>query len=396
MGFGESRFDVHPKLVHALSEHANKKSYLPARGLPELCESVAHYYSTKLECPFEANQVIIGPGSKSIIYGLQMALDADVFLPTPSWVSYGPQATLLRRKYHYIPSQVSDDYALDINELDRLVESSDNPCKLLIINSPNNPTGQVLSDDFLRELAQYCREKGIWVLSDEIYFQVCHGDKPHVSIAKYYPEGTFVLGGLSKHLSIGGWRLGVGLMPNTEQGREIMKKLTIISSETWSGVAAPIQYAAIKAYELDADIEQYVNDCSSLHGIRTRYISQSLSTLGIHCTRTEGGFYIAPNFNDFAEGLRKAGVCTSVELAEYLLKHFSIATLPGIDFGIHEKTLSLRLSTSYLDIQRDFSAGRLLNLYRSEVDDKTLMSADNHPQINAALDAFSRFIDQVK
>jgi len=94
MGFGESRFDVHPRLQESLARHANKKSYLPARGLPELIDAVAGYYSQKLSINFDSSQVLIGPGSKALIYGLQMVLDADVFLPGPSWVSYGPQAQL--------------------------------------------------------------------------------------------------------------------------------------------------------------------------------------------------------------------------------------------------------------------------------------------------------------
>ncbi|MFT6101365.1 MAG: aspartate/methionine/tyrosine aminotransferase, partial [Arenicella sp.] len=157
MGFGESRFDVHPRLKSSLIDNANKKSYLPARGLPELIDSVASYYTSKLNTPFSPSQVIVGPGSKSLIFGLQMVMNADLFLPTPSWVSYAPQAQLLGNKVSYIPSSVEDNYQLDIDALDDLVKKSDNPCKLLIINSPNNPTGEVMSDDFLKKLADYCR-----------------------------------------------------------------------------------------------------------------------------------------------------------------------------------------------------------------------------------------------
>ena len=405
MGFGESRFDVHPKLNAALSENATKKSYLPARGLPELTEAVANYYSHKLrkhsaghderKCEFKSDQVIIGPGSKSIIYGLQMVLNADVFLPTPSWVSYGPQATILGRNFKYIESKVENDYALEIAELDKQIRQSNNPCKLLILNSPNNPTGQVLTEDFLQELADYCRAHDIWVLSDEIYFQVCHEGQTHFSIAQFYPERTFVLGGLSKHLSIGGWRLGVGLLPDSDQGREIMKHLTVLASETWSGVASPIQYAAIKAYELDPDIEQYVADCSAIHGARTRFFNQCLTEMGVRCTRAQGGFYIMPNFDSFTSGLKKLGVTTSSELAKYLLREHAIATLPGKDFGTPEKTQSLRLSTSYLDLETEFDAGRLLGLYHSAVDVKTLMSEQNHPNMHRAIDEFRNFVSSI-
>lgn len=395
MGFGESRFDVHPKLQKAIAEHANKKSYLPARGLPQLLKSVADYYSDKLAVPFSASQVIIGPGSKALIYGLQMVLDADVFLPTPSWVSYAPQATLLGNRFRYIPSKVKDNYQLDITELDTLVQASSNPCKLLVINSPNNPSGEVMTEEALQNLADYCRVNGIWVLSDEIYFQVCHGSVPHCSIARFYPEGTFVLGGLSKHLSIGGWRVGVALMPDTEEGRLLNNKMSVFASETWSGVSAPIQYAAITAYKQDPDIEQYIGDCCVIHGIRTRHIRAYLKRLGIRCTSCNGGFYIAANFDNYRTVLNKLGILTSGDLAKHLLSHYRIATLPGSDFGVPEETLTLRLSTSYLDMETEIDSQRILSLYKSGISESTLMSNAHHPNTSAAMKAFSDFVGQL-
>jgi len=396
MGFGESRFNVHPKLQAALAKYSNKKSYLPARGLPELVDQVAHYYSKKLNSPFDASQVLIGPGSKSLIYGLQMVLDADVFLPSPSWVSYGPQAKLLGNKYCYIPSCPDDNYALNIDALDEKVKASNNPCKLLIINSPNNPTGEVMSEGFLKQLACYCRENKIWVLSDEIYFELCHGEADHVSISRFYPEGTFVMGGLSKHFSIGGWRVGVALIPDSEQGREIMQKMVLFASETWSGVSAPIQYAAIDAYSLAADVEQYVADCRSIHGLRTRFMHSALVAMGIKCSSAQGGFYISANFDNFRAGLSKLGLQTSADLAKHLLNIHQIATLPGSDFGLPEKTQTLRLSTSYLDMEAEFAPEVIFDLYQSGVSVKTLMSIDNHPTTHAAMDAFAQFMLTIK
>ena len=396
MGFGESRFDVHPIIKAALTRHADKKSYLAAKGLKPLCDVVASYYSDKLATSFSSDQVIVGPGSKALIYGLQMVLNADLFLPTPSWVSYAPQAKLVGRQYHYIPSSPEDNYELRVEQLDQLVKKSSNPCKLLVINSPNNPTGQIFSEDKLREIALYCKENGIWVLSDEIYFQVTHGQGAHHSISKFYPEGTFVLGGLSKHLSIGGWRLGVGLLPNTSIGKEIMQKLTVLASEVWSGVASPVQFAAIEAYSQHQELEAYVAECRDIHGIRTRFFNHQLKSLGIRCTRPEGGFYIAPNFDQFKPGLERLGIETSTDLARYLLDEHAIATLPGKDFGIPEKTHSLRLSTSYLDFETEFDAQRLLDLYRQEDGVKRFMSEENHPNMYAALRAFSDFVDSIK
>jgi aspartate/methionine/tyrosine aminotransferase len=392
MGFGESRFDVHPTLQSALAAHANKKSYLPAKGLPQLLDAVAGYYSSKLETSFSSSQVLIGPGSKSLIYGLQMVLDADVFLTTPSWVSYGPQAQLLGNKFQYIPSNVEDNYRLDIGALDAMVKASNNPCKMLIINSPNNPTGEVMSDSFLQELATYCRANDIWVLSDEIYFQVCHGDVEHVSISKYYPEGTFVLGGLSKHFSIGGWRVGVALLPDTELGKQLMQKMVLFASETWSGVSAPIQYAAIDAYLQHKDVERYVADCRDIHGIRTRFIRSGLVAMGITCTSAKGGFYIAANFDKHSTSLRKLGIHNAADLSKHLLQEYRIATLPGSDFGIPTTTYTLRLSTSYLDMETDIDPQRIFDVYKGGSDESNLMSLENHPATHAALAAFASFM----
>lgn len=395
MGFGESRFDVHPRLQSSLATHANKKSYLPARGLASLIDAVAGYYSNKLDTPFLSSQVLIGPGSKALIYGLQMVMDAEVFLPSPSWVSYGPQAQLLGNKFSYIPSKVDENYGLDIDAFDTLVKASNKPCKMLVINSPNNPSGEVMSDNFLRELADYCRANDIWVLSDEIYFQVCHGDIEHVSISKYYPEGTFVLGGLSKHLSIGGWRVGVALLPDTELGKQLMQKMILFASETWSGVSAPIQYAALDAYLEHDDIEQYVADCCEIHGIRTRFIRHGLSEMNITCTSARGGFYIAANFDAYSSSLKAIGVVTSADLSQHLLQEYRIATLPGSDFGIPAMTLTLRLSTSYLDMENEVDPQRIYDLYKTGVDTSSLMSGDNHPMTHAALAAFGSFMQSL-
>ena len=95
LGFGESRFPVHPLLLAALNEHAKAKSYLPSRGLPQLLDAVAAYYTRHLGIDFDAGQVVIGPGSKALIYAIQMAVGAELYLPTPSWVSYAPQARML-------------------------------------------------------------------------------------------------------------------------------------------------------------------------------------------------------------------------------------------------------------------------------------------------------------
>lgn len=392
LGFGESRFAVHPTMQAALAANTHTKSYLPALGLPALRERVAAYYSDKLALDILPKQVVIGPGSKALIYALQMALDADLFLPSPSWVSYAPQARLLNKPVSYIPSRVEENYRFDIEAFDSLVQASNKNQKMLIINGPNNPTGQIHDAGFLRELAAYCRRENVLVISDEIYFMVQHGQGRHESIATYYPEGTFILGGLSKHLSLGGWRLGIAVMPDHDGGERVTSAIQTIASETWSSVSTPVQYAALSAYSGDPEIESYIEQCAAIHGIRTRYLYQKLLDLGIRCTTPEGAFYLTANFDRWSEGFSKRDINTSSELANNLLSRHHTATLATDAFGIPENILSLRLASSYVDMENDGDSDRLLTLHATGIGADEFMSPEHHPNMNACIAEIADYI----
>lgn len=391
LGFGESRFPVHPHIRAALSENAHQKSYLAGLGLQELRAAAANFYSRKLGFDVKTEQLIIGPGSKPLYFILQMALDADLLLPTPSWVSYGPQAQLLHKPVYQIPSDADANYPLTIDAIDATMHQSDNPAKILLLNSPNNPTSQMFKPDFLEQLANYCRDNNVIVLSDEIYSLVPHGHREHVSIARYYPEGTVVLGGVSKHLSLGGWRLGTAILPDSEEGRTLMRALRIIASELWSSPTGPVQYAAVVAYSDEDDIDAYIDECAAIHAIRTQYLWQKLSDAGVPCAQPDGGFYVFPTFNRWRSSLAKLGITTSPELARYLLETYQISSLPGTAFGVDAYELSLRFASSYLDMETDDKAQRLLDLYRANPDPTKLM-AEHHPNTQEAVHRLCTFV----
>lgn len=151
---------------------------------------IASYYSRTLNCEFEAQQVIVGPGSKSLLFGLLMALEGDLLLPSPSWVSYAPQARFLHKAVHYIPSEASDDYALTLEALEATVEQCQSSHRVMVINSPNNPTALMFKASFLKELAAFCRAHQITVISDEIYGLVPHGSQAHVTLATIHALRT--------------------------------------------------------------------------------------------------------------------------------------------------------------------------------------------------------------
>lgn len=396
LGFGESRFPVHPLLTAALARHANAKSYLPAAGLWELREAVAAWYSGHLAMPVKPSQVVIGPGSKALIYAAQMALSAPLYLPAPSWVSYAPQAQMLGKTVHWVEGSPDNHYALDLKRLEALLAQDASEQKLLIINSPNNPTGGVMDQPLLEQLASLCRQFNVLVISDEIYFRVMHPGETHHSIAHEYPEGSLILGGLSKHLSLGGWRLGVALLPDTESGQKLGDAMAAIASETWSAVAAPLQHAACIAYSGNEQIERYVDRCTRLHATRTGFLYQRLRQMGIDSTPPRGAFYLTVSFDRWAARLHQQGITTSTALADVLLDRYAIAALPAEPFGLPASSLSLRLAASYLDMESDQDAQRLLDLAQSGIDDDTLMSRQHHPNLHACLDALGRFLGDHK
>ncbi len=391
LGFGESRFPVHPKIQEALRANVHQKSYLAGQGLFELREAAARAYSRRLGLDIAPDQVIIGPGSKSLIFAVQLALDAPLILPTPSWVSYEPQAHLLSKPTHRIPSSPAGGYVLSLDALESVTAQIESENKILLITSPDNPTGKMYDEDFLRRLADFCRQRQIVVISDEIYGLLPHTPNQHISLARFYPEGTIVLSGLSKHLSLGGWRLGVGVVPDSAEGRQLMAALKVVASEIWSTPTGPIQYAAVIAYGGDPDVVAYIDECRRIHMIRTQYLWRELAATGAACTQPQGAFYIFPNFDRWREPLAARGVHTSVDLAHYLLTEYQLATLPGSAFGAPPRDLSLRLASSYLDMETDDKAQAILDAYRANPDPDVFIR-DHNPATQEAARRFHAFV----
>lgn len=351
LGFGQSPFPVHPKIQAALREHAGENRYTASAGLPALREVVREYYAHKLGLSLEGYQVLIGPGSKELIYDLQMAVAGDLLLPVPSWVSYAPQARLLGDRVIQIQTTLSDWYHIRSESLEAAIYAALsvglNPRKL-ILNYPNNPSGLTLRGERLAEIAEICRKHQLLVISDEIYGLVDYRGE-HASIARYYPEGTVVMGGLSKHLSLGGYRLGVALVPDSLPILEAA--VSRIASETWSCVSAPVQYTALAAYSGDPSIEAYIQTCTRIHELVCSYVRDFITGMGIEYPPLDGGFYLYPDFEIFREQLREAGISSSDGLAVDLMESVQVATLPGTAFGDKPENLRLRIAPCDYDGQ---------------------------------------------
>ncbi|MCO6453002.1 MAG: aminotransferase class I/II-fold pyridoxal phosphate-dependent enzyme [Caldilineales bacterium] len=395
LGFGESRFPVHPKIAEALRAQVHQQSYLPAQGLRHVREAIAAFYQDRFRVPAHPDRIIVGPGSKPLIYALMLALDGDLLLTTPSWVSYQPHALLAHKASHRVPGVPENNYELapaQLSDTITRVRMNGGDPGILMLNSPSNPTGRVLDAQTLEAVGAICRQENIGILSDEIYGLINHGSVPHASASQFYPEGTVVLGGISKHLSLGGWRFGVAVLPNTEAGGRLLKELRVLGGEIWSATTAPVQYAAQLAYSDDPEINAYIDECAAIHAIRTHYLWTHIIAMGIRCPRPEGGFYLFPDFEWWREPLQKLGVTTSAQLSLFLLEKFQIATLPGSAFGSPPTQLSLRLSSSYLDMESREKAQAILDAYRVDPDPKAFMS-DHHPATNRASQQLGRVIE---
>ncbi len=397
LAFGESRFPVHPKIAEALCTNAQKRSYLPAAGIPDLRRAIAAHYTRLYDLDVEPDQVVTGPGSKSLIFATLQCLGEEIIIPQPSWVTYAPQVHLLGKPITWVPTHPEDRYLVDTGVLQETLQASHhdmgNP-EVLILNNPGNPTGTMRSPDQVKHLAEFCRETDLMVISDEIYARTAFSSVPFVSFAKHYPEGTIVMGGLSKDLSLGGWRIGVAITPPTKAGRALSKALTNIATNVWSCVAAPVQYAALVAYSGDREIEDYVDLCSRMHAIRTRYLHRLMVKLGVQCVEPAGAFYIFPSFDEWEEALRLRGIHNDEDLALHLLENYEIATLPGSVFHAVRK-FCLRVSSSFIDLATDEKADALVAAFQEDSDPERFIQ-NHHPRLQKVAERFGEFVEDLK
>ncbi|MDR7513138.1 MAG: pyridoxal phosphate-dependent aminotransferase, partial [Armatimonadota bacterium] len=247
LGLGQSPFPVPEPVVETLRANAHRKEYLDVRGLQALREAVAEYHRRRHGVPCAPDDVLVAPGSKELMFLLQVAYYGELVVPTPAWVSYVPQAQIVGRRVTLLPlAGRADGWRLQPGRLEALcAEDPDRP-RILILNYPSNPTGVTFSADELASIAEVARRYRIVVLSDEIYGELHHQGR-HVSIARYYPEGTIISGGLSKWCGAGGWRLGTFAFPPAMA--PLRDAMAAIASETYTSTSAPIQYAAVRAFQ---------------------------------------------------------------------------------------------------------------------------------------------------
>ncbi len=329
-GFGQSPFEVPDDVVNELKNNAYQNKYLPMQGLNELRTAISKYLSTKNNQNYKAENVIIGPGTKELMFLLQMLFDGEILLPAPSWVSYAPQSLLSRNKMHWIKTTSENNWFPKAEEIEKTILKNKDKNYLLFLNSPNNPSGQICSN--LEEISSIAKKYNILILSDEIYSELSF-EANYKSISQFYPEKTIISNGLSKWCGAGGWRLGYFTIP--ESLRELRDSLKILASETFSSVSAPIQYAAIAAYSNNH--EEYIKNSRSILKAVGEYVYENLKSNKIIINKPQGGFYLMPEFL-----IEKFS--TAEEMCSSILKETGVALLPGSDFGFSKERKIARLS----------------------------------------------------
>ena len=329
-GFGQSPFKVPENIVKELKDNAHQNKYLPMQGLSELRNAIAKYTSEKKNYDYKSDNVIIGPGSKELMFLLHVIFDGEIILPAPSWVSYAPQAILGRNKIQILQTIRENNWFPTASEIEEIILKDQKKNYLLFLNSPNNPSGQIC--DNLEEIASIAKKYNLIILSDEIYSELCF-EGGYQSISNFCPEKTIISTGLSKWCGAGGWRLGYFLVPDSLI--EIKNMINVLASETFSAVSAPIQYAAIKAYENDHS--NYINKSRKILSVVGNYVYENLKSNKVLINKPQGGFYLMPEF------LNKR-FNSSSEMCDSILNDTGVALLPGSDFGFDQKQMLARLS----------------------------------------------------
>lgn len=341
MGLGQSPFPVPEPVVASLRDNAHQKDYLQVQGLPALRDAVARHHQREFGIDCGKDEVLVGPGSKELMFLLQLVYYGDLVIPTPTWVSYAPQAQIIGRHVRFLPTRRRNGWRMTPGQLEELCASDPGRPRLLILNYPSNPTGGTYSEVELRELAAVARKYRLILLSDEIYGRLNH-EGAHRSIVPFYPEGTIYSGGLSKWCGAGGWRLGLFVFPPGL--RWLQDAMTAVASETFTSTCAPIQYAAVCAFEENPEIDLYLGRSRRVLRALGRHLATTLMSGGIRVARPQGGFYLFADFGGRAKELRSRGIRTSPALCERLLEETGVAILPGSFFGRPPEELTARLS----------------------------------------------------
>eukprot|EP01104_Vermistella_antarctica_P020761 TRINITY_DN902_c0_g2_i1.p1 TRINITY_DN902_c0_g2~~TRINITY_DN902_c0_g2_i1.p1 ORF type:complete len:486 (+),score=53.84 TRINITY_DN902_c0_g2_i1:33-1460(+) len=358
LGFGQSPFPVPNVMVEALKANAYRKDYLPVKGLSTLRDKISAFHTATTGMEQNPNNIIVGPGSKELLYLTIASWRGEVLLPNPSWVSYRPQCEMTDTPYRLVDTTAEEHFMLSPEAIARSVPKDGMP-RLLVLNYPNNPVGRSFSREELEALAKACEQYNIYILSDEIYGRLTYASSTnndtdadahcHHSISSYH-NNTIVTSGLSKWAGAGGWRLGYACFPSHLS--DLGDTVASAASETFSCAATPVQYAAQVAFEDNDSISEYLTHSRRILRTVAEHCYVRLGQAGIEVQQPQGGFYLFPRFN----GLKPGVAHGSADLCSKLAADTGVFLLRGSAFYRPEEELSARLSFVNFDGKKALEA----------------------------------------
>ena len=338
---GEPDFDTPAHIIEAGVQalRGGHTSYTPAAGVPELRRAIAQYTSHRCGVEIQPEQVVVTPGAKPIMFFAVLALlepGDEAICPDPGFPIYASMINFVGATPVPLPLREEKNFRFDPDEFQSLVSDR---TRLIILNSPQNPTGGVLTRQDLELVARLAQERDIWVLSDEVYEHILY-EGEHVGMLSLPGTGshTILLNGFSKTYAMTGWRLGYGVMPV-----ELAEHITKLMVNSNSCTAAFTQQAGIVALTGPQD---NVPDMVAAFQERRDVIVDGLNRIpGFRCARPMGAFYVFPN----VEGIGMS----SKAVADCLLEEAGVAVLNGTGFGRHgEGYVRISYANSVENIQR--------------------------------------------
>ncbi len=305
--------------------------YTPAAGMVELKNAICNKFLQDNNLKYEPNQIVISSGAKSSLYHAICAVvdeGDEVILPSPYWLTYPELIKLAGGKCVFVEATKENNYKMTASQFANAVTSK---TKCLILNTPNNPTGAVYSEEEIKQIAKICEENNIYVISDEIYEKLVYAGEKHYSIAQYsdkMKELTIVVNGMSKTYAMTGWRIGYLAAPLA-----IAKAISSMQSHTTSNACSISQYASVTALT-DEKGAEFVSYMQKVFDERRILMVNMLNEIkGIKAIEPKGAFYVFVNVGGlFGKKFNGEVIDGSLKFADLALKK-GIALIPGVAFG---------------------------------------------------------------
>lgn len=339
LGVGEPDFNTPEYILEAAKKAMDEgeTKYTPSGGIPALKDAIIEKLKADNHLSYTRDEVIVTTGAKYALYACFQALlnDGDeVLIPTPYWVSYIEHVKLAGGKPVFIEGKETNDFKITASQLEQAITEK---TKVLILNSPSNPTGMIYTEDELREIGDVCLKHDIIIVSDEIYEKLIYTEDPHVSIASLSPalkERTIVINGVSKSHAMTGWRIGYAAGPE-----KVIKAMTNHASHAVSNPTSIAQYAALEAYANKEEDKRINEEMKKVFSERLDRFYELINEIpGLSCRKPKGAFYIFPNA---IEAAKQGGFATVDDWVKALLEEEKVALVPGSAFGANE---NVRLS----------------------------------------------------